>query len=179
MAQPKASHDPTTRPCKYWQAGRPCYAGVSSAGCRWYHDPAYENKNICHKWQRYDCKHGPNCFFLHKVPGGPRVGCEPGYVDHSADVADPPEPTCDIEIEYGRVIAKHVMALVELQMKRDRAEIPDEEARNKKFKHVYQRCFHPDKMGQVGTLSHAANEISKAIMNKKNSYLGPELPCVR
>ena len=63
--------------------------------------------------------------------------------------------------------------MVKLQMKRDREEIPDEEARSKKFKHTYQKCFHPDKMGQVETLNECANEISKAIMNEKDLYLRP------
>ena len=79
----------------------------------------------------------------------------------------------DNETVYASAIAKHVVALVKLQMKRDREEILDEEARSKKFKHTYQKCFHPDKMGQVDTLNHAANEISKAIMSEKDWYLGP------
>ena len=173
MAQVKASHDPSMRPCKYWQAGRSCFSGLTSKGCRWYHDPAYVTINICHKWQRYDCKHGVNCSFLHKGPGGPRRDCDPGFVDDSPDVVDPPQPARDIESEYAPAIVKHVVALVKLQMKRDREEIPDEEARSKKFKHTYQKCFHPDKMGQVDTLNHAANEISKAIMSEKDWYLGP------
>ena len=56
-------------------------------------------------------------------------------------------------------------------MKHDRAEIPDEEGRSKKFKHTYQKCFHPDKMGQVDTLNQAATAISQAISSEREWYL--------
>ena len=171
MAQMNASSDPSMPPCRYWASGRTCWAASGWMGCKNYHDPAYVSKNICHRWQRYDCKHGWRCNFLHRGPGAARPGYDAGHVDISPNLIDPPPSTHNIETESASAIVKHVMAMVKLQMKRDREEIPDEEARSKKFKHIYQKCFHPDKMGQVDTLNASATEITKAIMNEKEWYL--------
>ena len=71
------------------------------------------------------------------------------------------------------LVATLVMGMVKIQMKRDRKEIQDEKARSKKFNHIYKKCFHPNKMGQVETLKQCANEITKAILNEKDWYLRP------
>ena len=73
-----------------------------------------------------------------------------------------------------RVVVKKenaIMDLVEKQMKRDREELLDPEARRKKFKQTYQRLFHPDKLGQIETLAELANEVSQGIAQKKDWYL--------
>ena len=167
MAKLMASDDPSQKPCWHWSAGLPCFAGATKNGCPYYHDPAFTEKNICKKWRRNDCKHGVNCCYLHKGPGGPRRGCLPGHFTFSPD-----EP--DSLVKMRIMVTKGITELVRLQMKRDREVLLlDEEARTKKYKLAYERTCHPEKMGRVDTLKECATEISHAIAKEKEWYLGP------
>ena len=172
MAQLKSNPN-TTVCCKYWKQGRSCYAARTEAGCRFYHDPSCFDKHICHKWQKNVCKHGCGCWFLHKEPGGPRAGCEPGHVEN---VPEQPQPK-SMPKGLGRPrpkpkLVEEVIEKVREQMKRDREEL-DLHERQKKWKGTYLRCFHPDKM-LVETLRHDSNLIAQEIAALKPWYLREE-----
>ena len=166
MAKLMASADPSQTPCRHWSAGTPCFDAATKNGCPYYHDPAFTEKNICKKWRRNDCKYGFNCCFLHQGPGGPRRGCFPGHFTVSPDEPDP-------LVQTQSMVTTCITELVKLQMKRDRNELPNPEARSIKYQRTYEKALDPERMAQVDTLTGCALEIRQAIAKQKVWYLGP------
>ena len=56
--------DPFLPPCRYWMQGRGCRSLIHGT-CRMYHQKSNIEPNICHRYQRRQCKHQSLCNRIH------------------------------------------------------------------------------------------------------------------